>query len=124
MPLPNIIQKDLNDIVEDEKSVLMRFNSFRKESSSSLLYSSFPKYSNPRNSFYCSKSEVFDKDFKVNFKTPVPEYENGTSPPQSPTASQMQDFSSINTISCQEFEIDKDYLRRDFNSPPNFQIKN
>ncbi|KAK9739977.1 hypothetical protein RND81_03G001600 [Saponaria officinalis] len=94
-PTPNMIKQDLHEIEEDDKRVLLRFDSFRK-SCSSQLNSSKTRYT-------------------VYNKTPIPEYEATSSPPQSPTAS---DFQSVNTIT-EDFEIDKEYLRNDFNSSQN-----
>ncbi|KAK9734444.1 hypothetical protein RND81_04G140200 [Saponaria officinalis] len=73
-------------------------------------YSSFIP---PRRS--CSQLNSSNTRYNVYNKTPVLEYEATSSPPQYPTAS---DFQSVNTIT-EEFEIDKEYLRNDFNSSQN-----
>ncbi|KAK9724207.1 hypothetical protein RND81_05G055600 [Saponaria officinalis] len=110
-PTPNVIKRDLDEIVEDDKRVLLRFGSFRESTSiPSTLSSSFCP---PRKS--CSNLNSSNVQYKVYHKTHILEYEATSSPPQSPTAS---DFQSVNTI-FEEFEIDKEYLRNDFNSSQN-----
>ncbi|XP_074308803.1 uncharacterized protein LOC141643517 isoform X1 [Silene latifolia] len=94
----------------------MRFNSFREGSSFSSPGISSSR-NLPRKSF--SHVESSDIHYKINFKSPLPEYEATSSSPRSPTPS---DFQSVNTIT-QEFEINKDFLRKDFDSPQNSQNK-
>ncbi|KAK9665587.1 hypothetical protein RND81_14G121500 [Saponaria officinalis] len=111
-PTPNMIKQDLDQIEEDNKRVLLRFGSFRESTLTPATPSS--SFTPPRKS--CSSQLNSSKTrYTVYNKTPIPEYEATSSPPQSPTAS---DFQSVNTIT-EEFEIDKEYLRNDFNSSQN-----
>ncbi|KAK9724328.1 hypothetical protein RND81_05G064500 [Saponaria officinalis] len=110
-PTPNMIKQDLDEIEEDDKRVLLRFGPFRERTSTPSTPSSF--FIPPRRS--CSQLNSSNTRYNVYNKTPVPEYEATSSPPQSPTAS---DFQSVNTI-IEEFEIDKEYLRNNFNSSQN-----
>ncbi|KAK9697127.1 hypothetical protein RND81_08G016600 [Saponaria officinalis] len=98
-------------VEEDDKRVLLRFGSFRENTSTPSTPSS--SFIPPRRS--CSQLNFSNTRYRVYNKTSIPEYEATSSPPQSPTAS---DFQSVNTIT-EEFEINKEYLRDDFNSPQN-----
>ncbi|KAK9697928.1 hypothetical protein RND81_08G070300 [Saponaria officinalis] len=110
-PTPNMIKQDLDEIEEDDKRVLLRFGPFRERTSTPSTPSS--SFIPPRRS--CSQLNSSNTRYNVYNKTPVPEDEATSSPPQSPTTS---DFQSVNTIT-EEFEIDKEYLRNDFNSSQN-----
>ncbi|KAK9707332.1 hypothetical protein RND81_07G189800 [Saponaria officinalis] len=110
-PTPNMIKQDLDEIEEDDKKVLLRFGSFRESTSTPSTPSS--SFIPPRRS--CSQLNSSNTRYRVYNKTPIPEYEATSSPPQSPTTSYFQ---SVNTITG-EFEINKEYLRNDFNSSQN-----
>ncbi|KAK9734934.1 hypothetical protein RND81_04G172400 [Saponaria officinalis] len=115
-PTPNMIIQDLDEIEEDDERVLLRFGSFREKTLTPFTPSSSLTPSRKSCSSLHNSSKTPPKtQFTVHNKTPIPEYEATSSPPQSPTAS---DFQSVNTIT-KEFEIDKEYLRNDFNSSQN-----
>ncbi|KAK9741649.1 hypothetical protein RND81_03G119500 [Saponaria officinalis] len=119
-PTPNMIIQELDEIEEDDERVLLRFGSFRERTSTPFTPSSSTPSRKSCSSLPNSTKTPPKTQFTVHNKTPIPEYEATSSPPQSPTAS---DFQSVNTIT-EEFEINKEYLRNDFNSSQNTDKRN
>ena len=121
---PRNIRQEIECIEEDENKVLIRFGSMRELSSSPCTSSS--NYPRRSFSFPQKTTSVISEPIKVRYKSPIPEYEANASQtsqisssrPASPTMSDMQNFDSINTIT-KDFEIDKNYLRDEFNSSHN-----
>ena len=120
-PPPNLDKKEISDIIEGtDGRILLRFNSFRENQNKILPPRS--SYSEP---YYSTRTRITEqiRNNIVDFNSPLPRTlsdegsTDNTSHPTSPTRSEI--YSGINVITKDDFEINKEYLKRDFLSPIN-----
>ena len=129
-PPRNLAQTEISQIIEEpDGRVLLRFNSLNlnntsiksnysdtQSSRSSFSYPSSFKPENFKGFNQSSKPEssTSSTPYKVNYTSPIAEPLN-QSPPSSPTQSKFQ----INMIQNDDFDINKDFLRKDIYKPEN-----
>ncbi|KAI5659856.1 hypothetical protein M9H77_28649 [Catharanthus roseus] len=123
-PCPDIERKEISQIIEEPNgNVLIRFNSMREHGSSSIpMEPSRHSFAHPRRQSYAESSEQsfrIPNAIHVHHTAPIPEV--STSPPLSPTASQMKgEIDVIHKVT----NIDFNSLEKDIFDPENDEKRN